>query len=87
MSDVNGIHSEEFAMDHLFQRRQMLSLAGSLLGSAILSRPGEAAGVEEVRARYLQSILPTRDDVDDWLRGRKYPFAKYDPELGYPHID
>ena len=51
-----------------------------------MADPGEL-GVEEVRARYLQSILPTREDVDDWLRGRKYPFAKYDPELGYLHID
>ncbi|MAV35926.1 MAG: hypothetical protein CMJ59_10740 [Planctomycetaceae bacterium] len=87
MPAVNPIHSEEFPMGHLFQRREMLSLAGSVLGSAMLARPAAAAGVEEVRARYLQSILPTRDDVDNWLRGRKYPFAKYDPELGYLHID
>jgi len=65
----------------------MLSLSGSLLGSALLPRSAPANDLADVRARYLKSILPTRGDVADWLAGRKYPFAKYDPELGYLHID
>ena len=65
----------------------MLSLGGSMLGSAILADSIEADTTDDVRASYLRSLLPSRDDVDAWLRGRKYPFAKYDPELGYLHID
>ena len=74
-------------MNRMLQRREMLSLGGSVLGSAMLSRPVEGADREDVRARYLRSLLPSRNDVDDWLGGRKYPFAKFDPELGYLHIE
>ena len=74
-------------MNRLFHRRAMLSLSGGLLGSALLARSAPGKDLAEVRARYLKSLLPTRDDVAGWLAGRKYPFCKYDPELGYLHID
>ena len=64
-------------MNRLFHRRAMLSLSGGLLGSALLTRSAPANGSEEVRARYLKSLLPARDDVAGWLAGRKYPFCKY----------
>src|ERR1700722_7230530 len=36
---------------------------------------------------YLKGLLYRRTDVDDWIAGRAFPFAKYDPELGYVHRD
>ena len=74
-------------MKRLFHRRAMLSVSGGLLGSALLARSAPGKDLAEVRARYLKSLLPTRDDVAGWLAGRKYPFCKYDSELGYLHID
>ena len=65
----------------------MLSFGGGVLGSAFLSGSIEAAESEDARARYLRSLMPSRDDVDAFLRNRRYPFAKYDAELGYLHID
>lgn len=41
---------------------------------------------EEIRA-YLQPLLMSREDVDNWLANRAFPFNKHDPELGYLHID
>ena len=32
---------------------------------------------------YLKRILYTRKDVDDWLAGRDFVFAKYDSGLGW----
>ncbi|HCD00461.1 MAG TPA: hypothetical protein DER64_08020 [Planctomycetaceae bacterium] len=74
-------------MSRLFQRREMLSFGGGVLGSALLSGSIEAVGGGDARARYLRSLMPSRDDVDAFLRNRRYPFAKYDSELGYLHID
>jgi hypothetical protein len=36
---------------------------------------------------YLAPLLPTHEDLDQWLAGKAFPFNKYDPELGYLHID
>jgi hypothetical protein len=46
----------------------------------------DAAYVESAR-RYLAGLVRTRQEVDDWLAGRAFPFSKYDPELGYLHRD
>jgi hypothetical protein len=32
---------------------------------------------------FLKSILYRREDVDDWLSGKRFVFWKYDPEVGY----
>lgn len=69
-------------MNRMLQRRELLSLGGSALGSVILSTSAGAEDKDGVRASYLKSIQPTRQDIDDWLGGRKYPFAKCVPELG-----
>ena len=39
------------------------------------------------KSAYLRPLLYAREDFDLWLAGRDYPFCKYDPELGYLHID
>ena len=57
-------------MNRLFHRRAMLSLSGGLLGSALLTSSAPGNGSEEIRARYLKSLLPARDDVAGWLAGR-----------------
>ena len=36
---------------------------------------------------YLARLVRTREEVSDWLASRAFPFAKYDPELGYIHQD
>lgn len=36
---------------------------------------------------FLKGLLYTRSEVDDWISGRRFPFAKYDPDLGYVHRD
>jgi len=35
----------------------------------------------------IRELLYSRADIDDWLALRAFPFAKYDPELGYLHRD
>lgn len=39
------------------------------------------------RRAYLQPLVYARDDFDNWLSGKEFPFCKYDAELGYLHID
>src|SRR5262245_59795523 len=49
-----------------------------------------AADQKDIAARrlaYLKPLVYVRKDIDDWLAGRAFPFCKYDPELGYLHID
>lgn len=36
---------------------------------------------------YLRPLLLPREDVDLWLARKDFPFCKYDPELGYLHLD
>jgi hypothetical protein len=63
------------------------SLIASAVAIASNSSPGFAAdgsNREVVTAReYLKEILYTREDVDSWLSGKAFPFAKYDGELGW----
>lgn len=48
--------------------------------------PSEAA-VRDRTVEFLKSLLLTPRDVEDWLQGKAFPFARYDPLLGYLHID
>lgn len=48
--------------------------------------PTQSLTPEQIRA-YLQPLLPSREDVAAWLAGRAFPCSKYDPELGYLHLD
>ena len=52
----------------------MLSFGGGVLGSAFLSGSIEAAESEDARARYLRSLMPSRDDVD-LLDSLKVPYV------------
>lgn len=36
---------------------------------------------------FVKGLLYTREEVDDWITGKGFPFGKYDPELGYIHRD
>jgi hypothetical protein len=48
--------------------------------------PTASLAPEQIR-EYLRPLLPRREDVAQWLAGRAFPFSKYDPELGYLHVD
>ncbi len=41
----------------------------------------------ERKRAYLRRLLYSREDLTAWLAGKAFPFAKYDPELGYLHVD
>jgi hypothetical protein len=43
--------------------------------------------LEAAKQQLIRGLLYTRNDVDNWLAGKAFPFSKYDPELGYLHID
>lgn len=60
------------------QRRDLLLLP---LASAARAQQGYDAAAKQ----YLQGLVRTKQEVDDWLAGRKFPFSKYDGELGYLH--
>ncbi len=42
-----------------------------------------SVGYTDPAREFLDSILYTEVEVDDWLGGKAFPFGKYDPELGY----
>ena len=76
-------------MKKLIDRREFVkrgfyvSVAGI---AAVRGRGLASTGDEEqaVTARdFLRDILYTKEDVDSWLAGRAFPFAKYDGELGW----
>ena len=69
-------------------RRRDLCRAGStLLGATMFSSLLKAQDPEELRAEYLRTVLLADDNVRDWLRGKRYPFARYDAGLGYVHVN
>src|SRR5438067_456075 len=39
----------------------------------------------EAAKPYLAQLVKTKQEVDDWLAGRAFPFSRYDSELGYLH--
>jgi hypothetical protein len=69
-------------------------LAGAIGGVAMASSRSltsavepDAERVEAHKRDLVRKLLYTREDVDAWLAGSAFPFSKYDPELGYLHID
>jgi len=46
-----------------------------------------ASDRDKRKAKFLRTLLPSRQDVANWISRKAYPFAKYDGELGYLHID
>lgn len=78
-------------------RRTMLiqsSAAALAAGSLFTSTSGHSAPADqkpratetEVR-EFLRTLLLPREDVDLWINRKGFPFCKYDPDLGYLHVD
>jgi hypothetical protein len=67
------------------------ALSFSGLTSQSPARAGEKTSPQnptETQIRdYLRPLLLSRDDVEQWLARKAFPFCKYDPQLGYLHID
>ena len=70
-------------------RRKFLSTgfnAGLATGVAAISPAGllagEPSGKIDERA-FLDKILYTEQEVDDWFAGKAFPFSKYHPEFGW----
>jgi hypothetical protein len=66
--------------------------AGALAGQDKQKKKDAASAADQKdfaarRLAYLKPLVYVRKDIDDWLAGRAFPFCKYDPELGYLHID
>src|SRR5713101_2719752 len=76
-------------------RRDWLSgaaaLGTTLLSSRLVSGAADteptAEQVAERKRAYLRRLLYSREDLTAWLAGKAFPFAKYDGELGYLHLD
>src|SRR6266567_1295755 len=83
------------------QRRQFLYLSGLLAQRAHAWNSEGGQGIptwkseghqaaptsedQDSAKRLLARLVRTRQQVDDWLAGRAFPFSKYDSELGYLH--
>ena len=74
------------------RRRDFLGAAGATGLTLILARPGQLiSGTPSTRAReYLRSLMPTRQQVDDFIQGRQGPQKLscnqgwlFDDELGW----
>jgi hypothetical protein len=48
---------------------------------------GVPTGYQNRIREYLARFVRTRQEIDDWIAGRAFPFAKYDSELGFLHRD
>src|SRR5262245_54441091 len=73
-------------------RRTWLAGSAAGLGLALCGKTAGALAADQKdfaarRLAYLKPLVYARADIDDWLAGRAFPFCKYDPELGYLHID
>lgn len=58
------------------------------VASAALSIPAQLTSANESKGPttprdYLHEILYTKQEVDDWLAGKAFPFAKYSSEFGW----
>jgi len=61
--------------------------AADLIGeSGKQTKPTDEA-LTAARREVIRPLLYSREDLDRWLAGKAFPFAQYDPELGYLHID
>ncbi|QYM78570.1 hypothetical protein K0B96_14895 [Horticoccus luteus] len=71
-------------MSNPMPRRQFLSQTAASAAALLASRALGAPEAEPVTARsYLAAHLYTRAEVDDWLAGRAFPFAKYSSDYGW----
>lgn len=77
-------------------RRAALARGAAALSAGCLLHKGRAladdadtepAPTEQQIRDLLRPLLLASDDVDLWLERRGFPFCKYDPELGYLHVD
>jgi hypothetical protein len=83
------------AIDRISRRavlaRGALALtAGTIRTSASLAADNlqSDSNVTDQQVRdLLRTLVLTREDVDLWLQRKDFPFCKYDPELGYLHVD
>ncbi|MGE3808606.1 MAG: hypothetical protein AB7K24_28405 [Gemmataceae bacterium] len=81
--------------ERIDRRTVLLSAATALAASSGFgeepveaSEPDSKPEATEQQIRdYLRPLLLTREDVELWLKRQAFPFAKYDPELGYLHGD
>ena len=55
----------------------------SLLHARAVAQSGGNANPQLTAREFLQSMLYTRDEVDRWLDGKAFPFAKYSSEFGW----
>ena len=82
--------------DDRINRRTALARSTAVLSASALggrsqfgaggSSSGSDVTDDQVRA-LLRSLVLTPEDVDLWLARKDFPFCKYDPELGYLHVD
>jgi hypothetical protein len=74
-------------IDHYprFPRRQFLSKSTLGFGAVTLAPPLPAASPKEwaTAESYLRSILYRPGEVEAWLRGAAFPFARYSSEFGW----
>src|SRR5262245_18929818 len=78
--------------DGSVDRRTFLADAAALAANGVFgAAPAEAHAKPEATDQqmrdYLRPLLLTRADVDLCLKRQAFPFAKYDPDLGYLHTD
>src|SRR5262249_22630557 len=86
---------EKQRAESLHTRRAMLGRLAVGIGAAGISpllsaaSAGDSAdSTSEKRTRdFLEKLVLPRADVDAWLARKAFPLCKYDPELGYLHID
>jgi len=78
----------ESIMNNDMFRREFIT-RGSLATAALGTLPFYAKGSENsdnapiMAKQYLKNILYTKKEVDDWLAGKAFPFAKYSSEFGW----
>lgn len=64
--------------------RSTLALGlSSFLPSSSLAQPQAAEDGQLTTREFLASLLYTREEVDRWLAGKAFPFAKYSSEFGW----
>jgi len=61
--------------------------AADLIGKESKETKVTDEALAAARREVIRPLLYSREDLDRWLAGKAFPFAKYDPELGYLHID
>jgi hypothetical protein len=81
----------------LFVKRAAVIVGTALLGAFPANQTAGDSAAEESKVSaeelgqrkrvYLRRLLYKRADLDDWLAAKAFPFAKYDPGLGYLHLD